>query len=594
MRDLYYIPALNQAGEDKFIEAKSSIKGESEKKKDIYIKQEVDIKTSKGINPDEAEKIVKTRLSGELDLKDSIYDNDGNEIIIEEILNSPETFNGRYIFDPIEPEKGRSKAVINSPDKENISIYSFLDGGKFYKIVNSNKLKQFLEKTQTKEIKIKQFSNVIIEKLEFTGEFNCNNIVEQILSTDTPITSYYADLYLYLHGFWQKHENEDIEKKIFIKACIQKVTGKRPTKGQIDAVHRELLMEYIDMPITQEVLINFNDGILKIKNGNYEQILHNPEYRKLYKLGFSYDPTATCPLTDKFCHEVMGDQDTVNLFFEFIGSCFISNDYFKLEKALFLYGSGSNGKSVLLDLLRFLFGSMNISTVALKDMSTPERRHSMVGKLLNIAAEGSSNKFDSEDFKAIVTREPLPVRVMYDNAIDTDDFPRLIFATNNLPYSGGDISLGVLRRMTIINFDLVIAEKDQDKQLLEKLKPELPGVMNRVLEGMMRLLKNGNLTKSVKVEKALEKYEMQINPVKYFIDELSLIVSTESKIYCNKKLYSKFQSFCIEVGIHTMNKRNFNNMMKDVFGEIQHSNNLYGWRIVEKNSDIDMDSSPYI
>ena len=203
MRDLYYIPALNQAGEDKFIEAKSSIKGESEKKKDIYIKQEVDIKTSKGINPDEAEKIVKTRLSGELDLKDSIYDNDGNEIIIEEILNSPETFNGRYIFDPIEPEKGRSKAVINSPDKENIRIYSFLDGGKFYKIVNSNKLKQFLEKTQTKEIKIKQFSNVIIEKLEFTGEFNCNNIVEQILSTDTPITSYYADLYLYLHGFWQ-------------------------------------------------------------------------------------------------------------------------------------------------------------------------------------------------------------------------------------------------------------------------------------------------------------------------------------------------------------------------------------------------------
>lgn len=63
--------------------------------------------------------------------------------------------------------------------------------------------------------------------------------------------------------------------------------------------------------------------------------------------------------------------------------------------------------------------------------------------------------------------------------------------------------------------------------------------MNRVLEGMMRLLKNGNLTKSLKVEKALEKYEMQINPVKYFIDELSLIVSTESKIYCNKKLYSK-------------------------------------------------------
>lgn len=77
---------------------------------------------------------------------------------------------------------------------------------------------------------------------------------------------------------------------------------------------------------------------------------------------------------------------------------------------------------------------------------------------------------DSEDFKAIVSREPLPVRVMYDNAIDTDDFPRLIFATNNMPYTGGDISHGILRRMIIINFDKVIAEKEQDKQLLEKQK----------------------------------------------------------------------------------------------------------------------------
>ena len=42
MRDLDYIPALNKAGEEKFIEAKRLIKGESEEKKKNYIEQEID------------------------------------------------------------------------------------------------------------------------------------------------------------------------------------------------------------------------------------------------------------------------------------------------------------------------------------------------------------------------------------------------------------------------------------------------------------------------------------------------------------------------------------------------------------------------
>ncbi len=583
MRDLKNIPAVDTVGNGKFIEAKEKIKGTVETIKKAYVSKEVDKKVTQGMSVVAAEAIVKSRLEDKVLLpEDSVILNDGTEILIKDIIANPEKYDGQYIFDPLEPEKGSGKAIINASDK-GITAWSYLHGGCMYKLETKMNKKQVSQESTA--ITINQFSDLIVQRLKTTNEYDLEDIVNQIINSGVPITSYYTNLYIYAEDYWRKHENEDIEKKVFIKACIKKITGKRATKNQIEAVHKELLMEYIDLPDTQEILINFNDGILKINNGNYEKILHNPEYRKLYKLAFPYEPTALCPLTDKFCLDVMGDQDTVDLFFEFLGACFINNDYFKLEKACFLFGSGSNGKSVILDLIRELFGKINISTVALKDMSVPERRHSMVGKLLNIASEGSSKKFDSEDFKAIITREPLPVRVMYDNATDTADFPRLIFATNNMPYTGGDVSHGLLRRVLIIHFEKVIAEEDQDKQLLEKLKPELSGMMNRVLEGMMRLLKNGNLTKSAKVERTLEQYEMQINPVKYFINEKSLVSTAGTQIYDSKKLYKLFQTFCGESGIHTVNIRNFNSMMKNAFGEMVHSNNLYGWRITEKKSE---------
>lgn len=443
------------------------------------------------------------------------------------------------------------------------------------------------------DVQIKQFSNEIIQRLITTHKFDSENIVNQILNTGIPITSYFSDLYFYMDGYWRKHKDIDIERKIFVKEAIRKITGKRPNVSQIETIHRELLTEYIDMPETSEILINFKDNILKINNGNYETILHNPEYRKLYKLDFAYDPSAICPKTDDFLMEVIEEQEAIDMLWEFIGSCFISNDFFKLEKTIFLHGTGSNGKSVFLDLLRQLFGTMNISTVSLKDMATPERRHAMIGKLLNIAAEGSANKFDSEDFKAIVTREPLPVRQLYDNAIETSDFPRLIFATNNLPYTGGDTSHGISRRIDIITFDKTISEDKQDKQLLQKLIPELPGVMNRVLEGMLRLLRNQNLTKSPKVEKAKERYEMQLDPVKYFVHEVGFVVDDEAPIYDTKALYPEFQMFCKESGINALNKRNFTAGINTIFGAQKHSNMIYGWRIRKKDTVIKKIPSPY-
>lgn len=450
------------------------------------------------------------------------------------------------------------------------------------------------------EERISEFSDVLIQNLQFLGvNSTVDEIVDSIVSTIIPITSYYTNIYLYVDGYWEKHKNDDIEKKIFIKATIKKSLGiKRPSRAMIDSVHSEVLYEYLDLPETNNIMINFEDSILMIEDGEFYKIPHDPKFRKLYKLKFPYDERANCPKVDKFTMDVIGEQQAIDMFWEFIGSCFISNEYMKLEKSVMLIGAGANGKSVLLDLVRELFGALNVSTVSLKDMGNPERRHSMIGKLLNIASEGSANKFDSEDFKAIISREPLPVRQLYNNSVDTNDFPRLIFASNHLPYTGGDSSNGMMRRIEIISFDKIFSEDEQDKQLLQKLTPELSGVMNRVLQGMTRLLKNQKLTTSPKVQEAKRMYELQIDPVKFFVSELRIVHDETLHIYPSADLYEKFRDFCKDSGINALNKQNFSKHMSSIYGKLQHSNTLYGWRVVigaEQNSanETKTQESPY-
>ena len=432
------------------------------------------------------------------------------------------------------------------------------------------------------EVRISEFSDVLIQELQYRGkECEVDEIVSCIISTPVHLTSYYTNIYLYTNDYWQKHENDEIEKKVFVKAAIKKITGrKRPPRALIESVHSELLYEYLDVPKSNNIMINFEDSILMIENGEFYNISHDAKYRKLYKLKFPYDSTATCSAVDKFMMDVIGEPQAIDMFWEFTGSCFISNEYMKLEKSIMLIGAGANGKSVLLDLVRELFGALNVSTVSLKDMGNPERRHSMIGKLLNIASEGSAKKFDSEDFKAIISREPLPVRQLYNNSVDTNDFPRLIFASNHLPYTGGDSSNGMMRRIEIITFDRIFSEDEQDKQLLQKLIPELSGVMNRVLQGMTRLLKNQKLTTSPKVEEAKRMYELQIDPVKFFVSEIGIVHDSEQPIYPSVDLYEKFRDFCMDSGIKALNKQNFSKHMSSIYGKLQHSNALYGWRVL--------------
>lgn len=65
-------------------------------------------------------------------------------------------------------------------------------------------------------------------------------------------------------------------------------------------------------------------------------------------------------------------------------------------------GDGSNGKSVLLDVIRALIGETNITAVALSDLSNKFSRAHTAGKTLNICSDLPAKAVSDGYIKAMV------------------------------------------------------------------------------------------------------------------------------------------------------------------------------------------------
>lgn len=132
-RDLDDIDKPNPKGEKIKLEAKELHKDEAQKVKDEYIGKEVKKKIESGID----EKVAKAQVVEKVEnkkllLSDVLTLSDGTRVKVSDIVDHPEKYNGLYIYDPLEPEKGSNKAIINA--KDTVNIHSFLHGGFTYNI----------------------------------------------------------------------------------------------------------------------------------------------------------------------------------------------------------------------------------------------------------------------------------------------------------------------------------------------------------------------------------------------------------------------------------------------------------------------------
>ena len=140
--------------------------------------------------------------------------------------------------------------------------------------------------------------------------------------------------------------------------------------------------------------------------------------------------------------------------------------------------------------------------------SSGNSRANLMGKLLNTCSDVAPNAFSGDIFKRIASGEPISSKTLYKDVVTITDYAKMIFCLNELPRTN-DRSDGYFRRFLIVPFKVQIPKSKIDPKLAKTIiSSELPGIMNWVLDGMERLIKQQGFTESELCQKELEKYKV--------------------------------------------------------------------------------------
>ncbi|MCW5961032.1 MAG: hypothetical protein KIS76_12790 [Pyrinomonadaceae bacterium] len=306
--------------------------------------------------------------------------------------------------------------------------------------------------------------------------------------------------------------------------------------------------------------------LINLQNGTFEITKNSQRLREFcagdfltYQLPFSFDEDARSPTFHRFLDRVLPEKELQDIVAEFFGYVFTTG--LKMEKALLLYGSGANGKSVLFDILNALIGQENISNYSLSDLLQEHNRAMIAHKLLNYGSEINATKARDE-FKNLVSTEPIQARLKYANPFIMRDYAKLAFNCNDLPKDFDHLN-AYFRRLLIVPFRVTIPESEQEKGLARTIiENELPGVFNWILAGLRRLLQTEKFTESEIVNETLATYRRESDSVANFISEKCYVPSAEGYELL-KYLYLEYRAFCIEEGAHPLKKTNFKKRLID-------------------------------
>jgi putative DNA primase/helicase len=290
--------------------------------------------------------------------------------------------------------------------------------------------------------------------------------------------------------------------------------------------------------------MNFQNGVLDVKSGLLTD--HSTEYGFRSVLPCAYDPKATAPRFLQFMDEVtLSRQGLKDVVQEFLGYIFANGDC-KHQKLLVLLGTGENGKSKLVDLIRALAGNDGFSSLSVKSMYSDQNRALMEGKLVNIAEENSRDSFrDTEFIKNLASGGFISVKRLYAQPYEFQNKTKLVMLCNEAPTTA-DNTHGFYRRLILVPFDQIFSDQkgNKDPDILDKLLTELPGIFNWIMEGYRRLEKNNKFTNPKESEQLLNKYKTDTNSILAWMNDCIEFDDDTKRFVNRQELYNDYVQFC--------------------------------------------------
>lgn len=314
--------------------------------------------------------------------------------------------------------------------------------------------------------------------------------------------------------------------------------------------------------------IAFRNGIYDVVEDTLQDF--SPSIVITNKIPWDYDPQAYSEIAERTLDRLScGDRTIRALLEECIGYCFYRSNAYK--KSFMFTGDKNNGKSTFLKLVKVIMGEDNISALDLKELGDRFSTSMVFGKLVNIGDDIGDDFLQGTQvamFKKIVSGDRIKAERKGQDPFEFDPYVKLLFSANDIPRMK-DKTGAVLDRLIIIPFNARFSKEDPDYDPFIGYKLIEPGSIGYLIKlgimGLRRVLEGQGFTRSDLVDRQLEEYEEENNPIVAFIHDLE---HGEDDIVneAAADVYARYNVFCNAANMQPMSKGVFSKQINKRIG----------------------------
>jgi putative DNA primase/helicase len=362
------------------------------------------------------------------------------------------------------------------------------------------------------------------------------------------------------------HEGVYEEAEAMIKGLVEEWHGTGETTHFVD----EVLGHIRRGTYVKRAEFNKLQTIFPVQNGLLDlDTLELKPFDKdkifTFKSNVTYDKTKTCPKFLKAVSEWVDPQD-VPLLQEIAGYCLLNGMPF--HHLFFLHGTGFNGKGSFIRTLEAVLGENNCANLGLEQFDGAHRfaMARLYGKKINVSSEPRTDRdLQTNVIKNISGEDRIDGELKNkQQTINFTNTAKTFILGNKFP-KVNDNTTAFWERVIILRFPSNFIGDKQVPTIWNtwiKDKDEMSGILNWMIEGLHRLIKNNGFTKTKTSEEIKIEFQKLSDTTAAFINERC--TRFKEGMYIKRDLYDLYKEYCDDEGLDCDSVTRFSAKLKSI------------------------------
>jgi P4 family phage/plasmid primase-like protien len=308
----------------------------------------------------------------------------------------------------------------------------------------------------------------------------------------------------------------------------------------------------------ETMALNTPSGIVDLTTGKVYD--HNPDARHTRMTAARFVEDSECPRFLEFIAELFpGDEEVQQYVLRYLGYCLTAETSEQMISVW--HGDGCNGKSTLLEVVRYVMG--DYAQIMPQELLTVGPGQNQAETALAVArlrgvrfaacAEvDQGRRWNEALLKTLTGGEDVIGRVLYQGLVQISPSWKLTLSTNHEPAVRG-ADLGIWRRIQLVPFSQNFTER-KDPRLMIKLRNEADGILTLLTKYAADWYLHG-LQPPERIARAVDDYRKEQDRVRTFIDE----ICERSPYYVARgnEFYAAYRDWARNGGEHALGRSNF-------------------------------------